>query len=319
MYLELIDRQLVEDELCSMAHRAGEPLRTVVEYALQGGKRLRGLLLMAAGESFPVKGGLAKAAATVELLHAATLVQDDIFDRSRFRRGRAAVHCAFDPRLATLASDWMLTEALRAAYRLHACFGEAMSVCAERMIAGEARELAPAGAGTLPALRTHALDVARAKTGELFGIAASAPALLCDEAAGAAQLHELGVELGLAFQYADDALDLYGDEAGAGKTLARDLHADLRTLPVLDACAPLPPEVSSALLRGHMPLIAHALAEEASRQAVLDRAAACWQHAARALLAALPENAGAAVLLKAYAPRFTPGVPALQVAALSAA
>ncbi len=303
----------MEEHLCSLLRRAGEPLRVVVEYALHGGKRLRGLLLMAAGDGFPVdRGRLAAAAAAVELLHAATLVQDDIFDGSRVRRGRAAAHCAFDPRLATLASDWMLTEALRAAYRLHPEFGESVGLCAERMMDGEARELAPASApSTLPAARAAAAAIARAKTGELFGVAASAPAWLLGEKSTAAPLHERGVELGLAFQYADDALDLYGDEEAAGKTLARDLPAGLRTLPVLDACGLLPPELGGALLRGHWQI----LAAGAPREAVLGFAAAHWEAAVSALLGALPEPAPVRALLEGYAPRIAaPAFPPAEAA-----
>ena len=321
MQRKAFDRQLIEEELCSMARRAGEPLGAVVEYALQGGKRLRGLLTMAIGGSFPLpEETFRTAAATVELLHAATLVQDDIFDRSRVRRGRPAVHCAFDPRLATLASDWMLAEALRSAYRLHACFGEAMSLCAERMIAGEARELAPSVASTLAAVRARAVAVARAKTGELFAIAASAPALLCGEARAASQFYELGIELGLAFQYADDALDLYGDEASAGKPLTRDLEARLRTVPVLDACGLLPQEIGKALLREqHTQTVARALREETPRRAVLGFAAAHWQAATMAILAALPENLALQMLLEAYEPPFLPNLPAASAAERPAA
>ncbi len=274
------------------------PLRAPVEYALQGGKRARGLLLVAAGEGSSPEALLLRAAALLELLHAATLVQDDIFDRSRVRRGRPATHCVFGPRIATLASDWMLAEAIRSAHRLHPAFGDALSRCAQEMIAAEACELAPHLCGTAGEARERAQSIARGKTGELFGLAVSAPLLLERGPAAAGSLHEAGCALGVQFQYLDDALDLYGDESAAGKELGRDTAANLLTASLLDALALLPASLRGSW--GGLPLPAHvlrAVASERVREHVLRGARLQWLAAVEAVIRELPRGERVRTLL----------------------
>jgi geranylgeranyl pyrophosphate synthase len=275
-----MSRQAIEDQLQMMPDQLGEPLQSPVRYALRGGKRARGLLLLAAGESSDTK--LVRAAACVELLHAATLVQDDIFDRSRVRRGAASVYCAYGAQLATLASDWMLSEATRSAYRLAPGFGEALSGCAQKMMEAEALELAPLLMQTPVDLRAHAESVARGKTGELFGLALSAAALLGGDQRRAAELYQAGCRLGVAFQYLDDVLDLYGEADCAGKSLGRDLAASLCTLPALDASARLPASMAAPLL-GRAGEIPGAVLEELGSRGVRDYVMVCargrWEEA----------------------------------------
>ena len=124
----------------------------------------------------------------------------------------------------------------------------------------------------------------------------------------------------MAFQYADDVLDLYGQEAAAGKTLFRDLQAQLCTLPVLDACALLPAGVPEALLGGRIGVVERALREPEVRKHLLARAARCWHEASRALPGAVPQGTAAeavSVLLGSYAPAFP--LSPLPIAASSAA
>ena len=306
---ELI-RSKIESDLHTLAARAEEPLRDVVQYALLGGKRARGVLLVAAGEGVGIaEATLVRAAACVELLHAATLVQDDIFDRSHTRRGRPAVYRAFGPQLATLASDWMLSQAMRAAFRLHPDLGEALSACAQRMMAGEAREATPCHTRTLPGLRAHALAVARGKTGELFGLSVSAPLLLVGQPVRAERLRDCGCELGVAFQYLDDTLDLYGNETCAGKDLHRDLSARLYTRPVLDAAHLLPPSASLALLEGEAAFSAcliDALQACAAREWVRACAREQWNAAVAQLTRELPKAGLVPAMLHALARSMLP-------------
>ncbi len=287
----------MRDDTCAGIERelrtllpAVAPLRAPVEHALQGGKRARGLLLAAVGQGTALPENLLlRAAASVELLHAATLVQDDIFDRSSLRRGRPATHCVFGERIATLASDWMLAEAIRSAYRLSSEFGEALSRCTEALITAEAREFTcPASAG-LSELRAAATQVARGKTGELFGLALSAPAWLGGDPAAARRLHEAGCGLGLAFQYLDDTADLYGDASAAGKPLRRDRAAGLWTLPMLDAMA---------MGRSRCVHLAEAVADLSVRDGVLATARSRWRHASEAVVQELPSGAAVRPLLE---------------------
>lgn len=274
----------IDRELRMFAQGAGEPLRAGVEYALAGGKGTRGLLLVAMGsdEALSETAPLVRAAACLELLHAATLVQDDIFDRSRVRRGRPATYLRFGLPAATLVSDWMLTEAIRTAYRLHPDYGDALSRCAQGMMTGAARELMPTVSRTGTALREHALAIARAKTGEMFGLALCGAALLRGELPMAGELHGRGVALGLAFQYMDDVLDLHGDPASTGKEVGCDLRSGLLTLPVLDALPLLPTVLADSLLASDGPLpasSASALQAEAVQRYLEERVRRQWEEA----------------------------------------
>ncbi len=302
-------RGAIEAHLHAFAARAGEPLRAAVLHALAGGKRARGLLLVASGEGVADRAPLLCAAACLELLHAATLVQDDIFDGSCMRRGRAATHSVFGLRLATLASDWMLAEAIRNAYRLHVEYGDALSACAQSMIAGEAREFTPNAGATLAALREHAARVAQGKTGELFGLAFAAAPLLSGDRELAARLASCGSELGTAFQYLDDALDLYGENTTAGKEVNRDLTQQLLTAPLLDALPLLSRSTAVVLLAGVPPVPGHVLeAMEAApvREFVLGRARSQWHAAVESLERELPLGSGVEPLLLALAETMLP-------------
>lgn len=173
----------------------------------------------------------------------------------------------------------MFLEAVRTAYRLHPAFGEALSRCAQGMVSGAARELAPAGGQNLSALRDHALAVARAKTGEMFGLALCGGASLRGDSDRAAVLHRLGVELGLAFQYLDDVLDLHGDAAASGKEVGCDLRSGLLTLPMLDALPLLAPALDHHLpeAQGVLPApLAVALQAHEVRQTLQRRAHRQW-------------------------------------------
>ncbi len=272
----------LERELATFVEHARQPLRAAVQHALHGGKRARGVLLLAVGEQTDVPmETLLRAAACAELLHAATLVQDDIFDGGCVRRGRPSVVCAFGPQLATLSSDWMLAEAIRAAYQLLPLFGEALCGCAQAMMAAEARESLPSARRDVKALREHAFAIAQGKTGELFGLALSAPHLLAGDLKRAERLCACGLELGVAFQYLDDALDLYGDQQAAGKELGRDLSAELYTMPMLDALPLLPLNYVHAWLdEARVPGRALQLLQATSvRQHVLNHAQNRWQAA----------------------------------------
>ncbi len=298
-----VRHEAVDQDLRFLAARAEPPLRPAICQALAGGKRSRALLLLAGGQGSNLQPGtLLRAAACVELLHAATLVQDDIFDESRVRRGQPALHCSYTPQLATLASDWMLAEALRAAYSLHPGFGEALATCSQRMMAGEAREIAMPTQRTLGARREHARSIAADKTGELFGLVLSAARLLGSDLAQSNRLHLLGRELGVAFQYLDDTLDLYGDQRTAGKEVERDQALGLCTSPVLDAIGMLSRAAAASVLSlrgGLAPGVLDELRSEEVRSCVLARARRQWETAAGAVLHEFPSGSVLSEILSA--------------------
>jgi geranylgeranyl pyrophosphate synthase len=181
--------------------------------ALGGGKRLRPALVIASCEAV---GGAAAdalpAASAVELLHAYTLVHDDLpaMDDDDERRGRPTVHVAFDQATAILAGDGLCTAAFAALADLGPRAADALRVMAQRtgaaeLLAGQARDLvALAAAPTFEALEA----IHRGKTGALFAASCELGAIAGGaEPAERRRLADYGMALGLAFQHADDLDD----------------------------------------------------------------------------------------------------------------
>jgi farnesyl diphosphate synthase len=209
---------------------------------LGGGKRLRPLLVYAAGEAF---GGALEqgdaAAAAVELIHAFSLVHDDLpaMDDDDLRRGRPTVHIAFDVATAILAGDALQALAFRvladaslsAEVRIALVRELAQASGAAGMCAGQALDMAATGQTLdLASLeRLHSM-----KTGALIRAAVRMGAL----SAGApgerlAALDDYADALGLAFQIRDDILDVEGDAAQLGKTAGKDHAQGKSTYPGL--------------------------------------------------------------------------------------
>ncbi|MDR2669626.1 MAG: polyprenyl synthetase family protein [Desulfovibrio sp.] len=214
---------------------------------LSGGKRLRPLLTLLTGRAFGCRdAGLHTLGAAVEMLHAATLLHDDILDNAPLRRGRSSAHVLFGTVQAVLAGDAMLAKALLLVSsfgdpRLTACVSEAVMHTAEGEIAEFAR------------LRDTSLsheDYVRIITGktawmlrascELGALRAGAG----EEAARAAAL--FGLESGIAFQIVDDVLDYYPCEE-TGKPKGGDLREGKCTPPLLLYLASLPAEKADRL------------------------------------------------------------------------
>lgn len=190
-------------------------LAEAMHYAATGpGKRLRPALLLAAAEACGGSHeGALPAAAAIEMLHAYTLVHDDLpaMDDDDERRGRPTVHIAFGEAIAILAGDGLLTAAFGALASLGARAGDAVSVLAQRagaaeLLGGQAIDLTtpPEQLTTLAAIeRLHA-----AKTGALFAAAAELGAISAGADAGTrAALARYGMSIGIAFQHADDRDD----------------------------------------------------------------------------------------------------------------
>jgi geranylgeranyl diphosphate synthase, type II len=178
--------------------------------ALAPGKRIRPALVVAACEAAGgARAAALPAAAAVEMLHAYTLVHDDLpaMDDDDERRGRPTVHRAFDEATAILAGDGLLTAAFAAAAEVG---GAAVAVLAARsteVLAGQALDLAAAD-GATPATLAELERIHRAKTGALFAASAELGAISAgasDEARSA--LAGYGMAIGTAFQYADDVDD----------------------------------------------------------------------------------------------------------------
>jgi geranylgeranyl pyrophosphate synthase len=244
------DRATVATALQHVADRyldGMEPtVAQAVRYALAGeGKRLRAILLIAAYRASGGEGDASGLAAAVEVVHAYSLVHDDLpcMDDDDVRRGRPTVHKAFTVPAATAAGLAMVPLAARAA-----C-DAALQLVGDAAVAGEiVRTLMSAsGAGGMiggqlldlegegTALNLEQLErVHRLKTGALINASVRIGGL----AAGAdprvlAALEQYGAAVGLAFQIADDVLDITATTDQLGKTAGRDLELQKSTYPAL--------------------------------------------------------------------------------------
>ena len=231
-------RQGIDAELATVAasHPLPARLRDAVQYSLTGeGKRLRGLLVIAAYDALHGKRDAAALAAAVEVVHAYSLVHDDLpcMDNDSIRRGRATTHRAFDVATATIAGVAMVPLAVQqtlrgaralalspeAAGRLVGILMQASG--AGGMVGGQLLDLQGEGR-QLPAAELEAVHTA--KTGALI----TAAVVMGGIAGGADDdqlraLRSAGKAIGLAFQIADDVLDATGSSATLGKTAGLDV------------------------------------------------------------------------------------------------
>ena len=210
--------------------------------ATGGGKRMRPLLVYAAGALYGADEALLDApAAAVELVHAYSLVHDDLpaMDDDALRRGQPTVHIAFDEATAILAGDALQTRAFEllanapAAASLRVAWLQTLAHAsgAAGMCGGQALDIDATGRvqsvaalETMHALKTGALIRAAVRMGALAGDA--------DEAA-LARLDGFAAALGLAFQVRDDILDIEADSSQLGKTAGKDAAQNKSTFPAL--------------------------------------------------------------------------------------
>lgn len=235
--------QLVETRLVAMLDAeaaGGAPSRLVAAMrhgALSGGKRLRPFLVLESAALFGVPPETAvNTAAAVECVHCYSLIHDDLpaMDNDSIRRGRPTVHVAFDEWTALLAGDALLTLAFETLASPAACpdpqvrielvDGLARAAGARGMAGGQCLDL-EAEKLKQPAdpTRAHVERLQKMKTGALLRFSCDAGAILGRaDAATRAALAVYGDRLGLAFQIADDLLDLEGDAATLGKAVGKD-------------------------------------------------------------------------------------------------
>lgn len=224
--------------LQALQDRADQPVVHAMRYALRGGKRLRGFLVLEGARMHGLTDAQAiSAAAAVESLHAYSLVHDDMpcMDDDDLRRGQPTVHVKWDEATAVLAGDALQTLAFELLAdpalgtgdtRIALVAGLARASGAEGMVLGQALDIA---AETAPApLTLHQITELQAgKTGALIRWSAEAGAILAQ--ADPEPLARYATALGLAFQIWDDVLDVEGDVAKTGKRLQKDADAGKAT------------------------------------------------------------------------------------------
>src|SRR5437763_11379512 len=207
-----------------------------------GGKRVRPLLVILAARAAGVPAdcvqsrlSLTRLAQAAELVHAATLLHDDVLDDGRTRRGMPAARVLWGNAASVLGGDFLLIRALEltAATGIVGALGDLLAAIG-RMIDGEALQLQHRGRSDLDA--AGYIDVVVGKTASLFAWCGRAGArLAASDAAVAEALGAYGLHLGRAFQIVDDVLDVEGDPHALGKSVLSDVREGKLTLPVLYA------------------------------------------------------------------------------------
>jgi octaprenyl-diphosphate synthase len=211
------------------------------------GKGLRPALLLLTAKAC---GGVAAAhhtlAAAVEMIHTATLVHDDVLDEADTRRHAPTVNAGWGNKVAILLGDMLFTHAFHLTSTVDGRACNLIGEATNRVCAGELRQVCERGNLHLSEAdyfaildgKTAALTEVCGRLGALY---AGAPEATAD------RLAAFGRNLGVAFQVADDLLDLTGEEAKAGKTLGTDLEQQKLTLPVIHALHKLPLAEADAL------------------------------------------------------------------------
>jgi geranylgeranyl diphosphate synthase type II len=234
------------DALVPSESVAPERLHRAMRYSLMaGGKRLRPILVLAVGEAFGAStDDLMPAACAFEMIHTYSLIHDDLpaMDNDDLRRGRPTCHKAFDEATAILAGDALLTQAFRVLAADAPCRNPERQIRVIREIATAAGTVDGMIGGQMADIENEGkpIDEAmleyihRSKTGALI----SAPVVVGGIIAGANEpeldkLRAYGQRIGLAFQIADDILDVTSTSEQLGKTAGKDISAHKATYPAL--------------------------------------------------------------------------------------
>lgn len=255
---DLINTQLytVEERIRAQAKEFDPGVEGYVAYVCENsGKRLRpAIALLAGGATGEINPSHLDLAVVVELIHAATLVHDDIMDGADLRRGRPTANAKWGNSISVLLGDCLFAHALK----LSTGFPEAeisrriahaaAEVCSGEIIQTQRRF-------DLKLSVPEYLRIIEMKTAALFAVASELGAFINQAAPETiAAMRRFGMRLGTAYQIYDDCLDLAGREEEAGKTLGTDLRKGKLTLPVLHLLANAGPQehhrLSEIILHG---------------------------------------------------------------------
>ena len=263
-----------------------------------GGKRLRPLLVLLSARACASSNddSCIRLAAIVEFIHTATLLHDDVVDESGLRRGRKTANALWGNAASVLVGDFLYSRSFQMMVGLEQM--QVMRVLADTTNAiaeGEVLQLLHMGDPDVSEARYF--DVIRRKTAILFAAACRLGAIAGKQPAPVADaLYSYGMELGIAFQIADDVLDYAGDADRIGKHLGDDLAEGKATLPLIVAQRHASPDqveiIRTAIREGRrelLPQIVSAIRQTDALQQSLDQARSHAENA-RLQLAALPPS-----------------------------
>ena len=218
--------------------KAGSNVQMIPEVAnhliSSGGKRLRPMLTLASAAMFGYEGSNdVKLATSVEFLHTATLLHDDVVDESDLRRGRSTARMIWGNQASVLVGDFLLGQAFRMMVDVGSLDAlDVLSTAAAVIAEGEVLQLSVAK--NMETTEDDYLSVIRAKTAALFAAAAEVGPIIANaDRPGRNALKSYGMNLGLAFQLVDDVLDYGGKAADLGKNVGDDFREGKITLPVI--------------------------------------------------------------------------------------
>jgi octaprenyl-diphosphate synthase len=237
--LERVEREISLESVASV-----DAVTTISRYLQDGGgKRLRPILVLLASQLVGgVSDGTVRMAAVVEMIHAATLVHDDVIDIAKTRRGRPSSNAIWGNHTCVLAGDWLYMQAFQVALRernFHVL--DLLIALTQMMVEGELLQLERIG--KIDISEADYMELVDRKTASLF----SACARLGSMMGGASEaietrLGEFAWNLGIAFQLVDDMLDFTSHEKVLGKPVGSDLREGKVTLPLIYALEEATPE-----------------------------------------------------------------------------
>lgn len=239
--LELVEKDLerVEREINLESVASVDAVTTISRYLQAGGgKRLRPILvLLAARLVGEVSDSAIRMAAVVEMIHAATLVHDDVIDIAKTRRGRPSSNAIWGNHTCVLAGDWLYMQAFQVALRernFHVL--DLLISLTQMMVEGELLQLERIGC--IDVSEADYMELVDRKTASLFSACARLGGLMGGAGEDLeAKLGEFAWNLGIAFQLVDDVLDFTAREKVLGKPVGNDLREGKVTLPLIYALA----------------------------------------------------------------------------------
>ena len=255
--MELIYKKLLSKELDSLESNLLESISSDIELASEvsnylvssGGKRIRPVICILIAKTFNYSGEeLIKLASSIELLHSATLIHDDVVDQSQIRRGKESIHNKWDNAHGVLVGDFVYSKA----FQLMASFDNSRIIktladSTNKISEGEVLQLSLKNKDILS--EEDYFEIINRKTAELFKCAAVTAGILSscdkDQINGLARFSS---SLGISFQIQDDILDYFGKEDLTGKKVGKDFEEGKFTLPVLIALKKMSDEKKKGFL-----------------------------------------------------------------------
>jgi octaprenyl-diphosphate synthase len=230
--LERVEREITLESVASV-----DAVTTIARYLQAGGgKRLRPILVLLASRLVgSVTDGSIRMAAVVEMIHAATLVHDDVIDIAKTRRGRPSSNALWGNHTCVLAGDWLYMQAFQMALRernFHVL--DVLIALTQMMVEGELLQLELIGKINIS--EADYMELVDRKTASLFSACARLGAVMGGAGdATEGRLGEFAWNLGIAFQLVDDVLDFTSHEKVLGKPVGSDLREGKVTLPLIYA------------------------------------------------------------------------------------